>query len=49
MAVVESSNTILRAHTVLEHTDVTVKMNNEALNDFCRGTLDIERLTHQSA
>ena len=31
---------------LLEHTDVTVMMDNEALYDICRRNLDIERPTY---
>merc|ERR1712150_340432 len=42
-AVVEPYNTVLCVHSLLEHTDVTVTMDNEALYDICRRNLDIER------
>ena len=30
-------------HSLLEHTDVTNQVDNEALYDICRRNLDIER------
>merc|ERR1739848_772585 len=45
-AVVEPYNTVLCVHSLLEHTDVTVMMDNEALYDICRRNLDIERPTY---
>merc|ERR1712008_550986 len=33
-------------HSLLEHTDVTIMMDNEALYDICRRNLDIERPTY---
>ena len=40
---VEPYNTVLCVHSLLEHTDVTVMMDNEALYDICRRNLEIER------
>merc|ERR1712222_196688 len=45
-AVVEPYNTVLCVHSLLEHTDVTILMDNEALYDLCRRNLDIERPTY---
>merc|ERR1712137_1199630 len=45
-AVVEPYNTVLCVHSLLEHTDVTVMMDNEALYDISRRSLDIERPTY---
>jgi tubulin alpha len=45
-AVVEPYNTVLCVHSLLEHTDVTVMLDNEALYDICRRNLDIERPTY---
>ena len=39
-------NTVLCVHSLLEHTDVTVMLDNEALYDICRRNLDIERPTY---
>merc|ERR1711959_390568 len=44
-AVVEPYNTVLCVHSLLEHTDVTNMVDNEALYDICRRNLDIERPT----
>ncbi|CAK9095140.1 unnamed protein product [Durusdinium trenchii] len=45
-AVVEPYNTVLCVHSLLEHTDVTIMYDNEALYDICRRNLDIERPTY---
>merc|ERR1712178_364183 len=45
-AVVEPYNTVLCVHSLLEHTDVTNLVDNEALYDICRRNLDIERPTY---
>merc|ERR1740127_416337 len=45
-AVVEPYNTVLCVYSLLEHTDVTIMYDNEALYDICRRNLDIERPTY---
>jgi tubulin alpha len=45
-AVVEPYNCILSAHSMLEHTDCSFLVDNEALYDICRRALDIERPTY---
>merc|ERR1712172_434599 len=45
-AVVEPYNTVLCVHSLLEHTDVTIMYDNEAVYDICRRNLDIERPTY---
>ena len=45
-AVVEPYNSILSTHSLLEHTDVAIMLDNEAIYDICRRNLDIERPTH---
>ncbi|KAF4691172.1 hypothetical protein FOZ60_016159 [Perkinsus olseni] len=45
-SVVEPYNTVLCVHSLLEHTDVTCQLDNEALYDICRRNLDIERPTY---
>ena len=40
-AVVEPYNAVLATHSLLEHTDVAVMLDNEALYDICRRCLDI--------
>ncbi|KAF1322896.1 Tubulin alpha chain, partial [Globisporangium splendens] len=42
-AVVEPYNSVLSTHALLEHTDVAVMLDNEAIYDICRRSLDIER------
>merc|ERR1712028_220104 len=44
-AVVEPYNAVLATHSLLEHTDVAVMLDNEAIYDICRRCLDIERPT----
>ncbi len=45
-AVVEPYNTVFCVHSLLEHTDVTNQVDNEALYDICRRNLDIQRPTY---
>ena len=45
-ATVEPYNSVLSTHALLEHTDVTFCLDNEALYDVCRRNLDIERPTY---
>ncbi|MES1910651.1 MAG: Tubulin alpha-3 chain, variant 2 [Cercozoa sp. M6MM] len=42
-AVVEPYNSVLATHSLLEHTDVALMLDNEAIYDLCRRSLDIER------
>ncbi|GAB5365826.1 hypothetical protein AAMO2058_001091400 [Amorphochlora amoebiformis] len=42
-AVVEPYNCVLSTHSLLEHTDVAVVLDNEAIYDICRRSLDIAR------
>mmetsp|Transcript_29138 Transcript_29138/g.75005 ORF Transcript_29138/g.75005 Transcript_29138/m.75005 type:complete len:450 (-) Transcript_29138:460-1809(-) len=44
--VVEPYNCVLSTHSLLEHTDVSFMVDNEALYDICRRNLDIERPTY---
>merc|ERR1712006_12558 len=39
-------NAVLTSHSMGEHTDVTKLVDNEALYDVCRRSLDIERPTY---
>jgi len=41
--VVEPYNSVLSTHSLLEHTDVSFLMDNEAIYDICKKSLDIER------
>lgn len=43
---VEPYNSVLSTHSLLEHTDVAVMLDNEAVYDICRRSLDIERPTY---
>ena len=45
-AVVEPYNHVLSSHALLEHTDVSFCLDNEAIYDVCRRCLDIERPTY---
>ena len=45
-AVVEPYNSVLSTHALLEHTDVSHMLDNEAIYDICRRNLDIERPTY---
>jgi len=45
-AVVEPYNCVLSTHALLEHTDVAVMLDNEAIYDICRRSLDIQRPTY---
>lgn len=40
-AVVEPYNSVLSTHSLLEHTDVAIMLDNEAIYDICRRSLDI--------
>ncbi|XP_022747902.1 tubulin alpha-3 chain-like [Durio zibethinus] len=42
-AVVKPYNSMLSTHSLLEHNDVAVLLDNEAIYDICRRSLDIER------
>mmetsp|Transcript_28675 Transcript_28675/g.69888 ORF Transcript_28675/g.69888 Transcript_28675/m.69888 type:complete len:455 (+) Transcript_28675:130-1494(+) len=42
-AVVEPYNCVLSTHSLLEHTDISVVLDNEAIYDICRRSLDIAR------
>lgn len=42
-AVVEPYNSVLSTHSLLEHTDVAVMLDNEAIYDICRRNLELER------
>eukprot|EP00466_Bigelowiella_natans_P017074 jgi/Bigna1/58590/fgenesh1_pm.117_\ len=42
-SVVEPYNTVLSTHAFLEHTDVAVIMDNEAIYDLCMERLDVRR------
>jgi len=47
-AVVEPYNSVLSTHSLLEHTDVAVMLDNEAIYDIARRNLDIERPTYSN-
>jgi len=42
-AVVEPYNSVLSTHSLLEHTDVAFMLDNEAIYDICKRSLDIEK------
>ena len=41
--ILDPYNSVFSTHSLLEHTDVNVLLDNEALYNICRRTLDIER------
>lgn len=45
-AVVEPYNSVLSTHSLLEHLDVAVMLDNEAIYDICRRQLDLEKPTY---
>ncbi|KAG6583075.1 Tubulin alpha chain [Phytophthora cinnamomi] len=45
-AVVEPYNSVLSTHSLLEHTDVSIMLDNEAIYDICLRSLDVERPTY---
>jgi tubulin alpha len=45
-AFVEPYNSIFSTHSLLEHTDVAVTLDNEAIYDICTRQLDIEKPTY---
>ncbi|MFS7939301.1 putative tubulin, cobalamin (vitamin B12) biosynthesis CobW-like protein [Helianthus anomalus] len=45
-SVVEPYNSVLSTHSLLEHTDVSVLLDNESFYDICKRSLDIERPTY---
>ncbi|CAI2368755.1 unnamed protein product [Moneuplotes crassus] len=45
-SVVEPYNSVLSTHSLLEHTDVCVMLDNKATYDICRKNLNIERPTY---
>uniref|UniRef100_A0A0D3CPM5 Tubulin alpha chain n=1 Tax=Brassica oleracea var. oleracea TaxID=109376 RepID=A0A0D3CPM5_BRAOL len=45
-SVVEPYNSVLSTHSLLEHTDVSILLDNEAIYDICRRSLNIERPTY---
>jgi tubulin alpha len=47
-AVVEPYNAVLSTHSLLEHTDVDVVLDNEAVYRICQKSLDIERPTYHN-
>merc|ERR1712060_573744 len=47
-AVVEPYNSILTTHTTLEHSDCAFMVDNAAIYDICRRSLDIERPTYSN-
>lgn len=47
-SVVEPYNSVLSTHSLLEHTDVAVMLDNEAIYDICRRSLGIQRPTYSN-
>jgi len=47
-AVVEPYNSVLSTHSLLEHTDVAFLLDNEAIYDICKKSLNIERPSYNN-
>ena len=47
-AVVEPYNSVLTAHTTLEHSDCAFMMDNQAIFNLCRKKLDNERPSYEN-
>ena len=47
-AIVEPYNTVLASHYLLEHTDVAVMLDNEAIYDMSRRFTNVERPTYST-
>ncbi|GMP21653.1 hypothetical protein CsSME_00000010 [Camellia sinensis var. sinensis] len=44
----EPYNSVFSTHSLLEHTDATVLLGNEAIYNICRRSLDIEKPTYSN-
>eukprot|EP01029_Cantina_marsupialis_P018574 TRINITY_DN427_c0_g1_i1.p1 TRINITY_DN427_c0_g1~~TRINITY_DN427_c0_g1_i1.p1 ORF type:complete len:449 (+),score=128.94 TRINITY_DN427_c0_g1_i1:192-1538(+) len=42
-AIVEPYNSVLSTHSLLEHTDINLMLDNEAMHDICSKTLDVKK------
>jgi tubulin alpha len=47
-SVVEPYNSVLSTHSLLEHTDVDVILDNEAIYEICHKSLDVERPSYRN-
>jgi tubulin alpha len=47
-SVVEPYNSVLSTHALLEHTDINIVLDNEAIYDICKNRLKIERPNYSS-
>merc|ERR1712134_55091 len=47
-AIVEPYNTVLTTHALLEHTDVDVILDNEAIYDICKRALQLNKPTYKN-
>jgi len=47
-AIVEPYNSVLSTHSVLEHTDVDIILDNEAIYDICKRNLELTKPTYQN-
>jgi len=45
-SVVEPYNSVLSTHALLEHTDVAFMLDNEAIYDICKNSLELEKPTY---
>ncbi|KAD4384320.1 hypothetical protein E3N88_24488 [Mikania micrantha] len=47
-AVVEPYNAVLSTHSMIEHTDIVVQLDNEAIYDICRTGLRLEKPSYRN-
>lgn len=44
----EPYNAVLSTHSMIEHTDIVVQLDNEAIYDICKSSLDIEKPSYKN-
>lgn len=44
----EPYNAVLSTHSLIEHTDIVVQLDNEAIYDICKKALDIEKPSYRN-
>ncbi|KAL7595226.1 hypothetical protein Lser_V15G28729 [Lactuca serriola] len=47
-SVVEPYNAVLSTHSLIEHTDIVVQLDNEAIYGICKRALDMEKPTYRN-
>ncbi|XP_071696616.1 tubulin alpha-5 chain-like [Rutidosis leptorrhynchoides] len=47
-AIVEPYNAVLSTHSMIEHTDMVVQLDNEAIYDICKKSLQIEKPSYKN-